>query len=97
VKAFACGADAAMVGDLLARVAPGAVWERSAGDLALPRGVVVDGRAADLATVWGGPSRRSDGTENLTGALRVAMAACGYDTVRAFQQAEIVVCAETRA
>jgi IMP dehydrogenase len=97
VKAFACGADAAMVGDLLAPVAAGAVWDRSAGDVALPRGVVVEGRAADLATVWGGPSRRSDGTENLTGALRVAMAACGYDTLRAFQQAEIVVCAELRA
>ena len=25
------------------------------------------------------------------------MAACGYDTLRAFQQAEVVVCSETRA
>jgi IMP dehydrogenase len=96
VKAFACGADAVMVGDLLAPVAAGVVWDRAAGHDTLPRGTVVDGRAADLATVWHGPSRRSDGTENLTGALRAAMAACGYDTLRAFQQAEVVVCAETR-
>jgi IMP dehydrogenase len=96
VKAFACGADAVMVGDLLAPVAAGAVWDRSAGHVTLPLGAVVEGRAADLSTVWDGPSRRGDGTENLTGALRAAMAACGYDTLRAFQQAEVVVWSQTQ-
>ena len=92
VKALACGADAVAVGDLLAAVATGAVWDRSSGHPSLPGGNVVEGRSADLVTVWNGPSCRGDGSENLTGALRVAMAACGYDTLRAFQQAEIVVC-----
>ena len=38
-----------------------------------------------------GPGRAADGTSNLVGALRRAMATCGYSDVKEFQRVEVVV------
>ncbi len=95
-KALACGADAVMVGSPLARAleAPGKGkhWGREAvlGDL--PRGEVVAlGTTGSLAEIVHGPSYVADGTMNLTGALRKAMATCGYTTIKDFQRCELIV------
>ena len=38
-----------------------------------------------------GPTSRTDGTENLVGALRTCMGVCGAYTIRQFQEAEMVI------
>lgn len=95
VKAIACGADAAMVGSLLARAteAPGAgrLWGMEATHSQLPRGEVVE---FDTLGTWQeilfGPSHVSDGTMNLAGALRRSVALCGYSDLKSFQRVEMV-------
>ena len=98
VKAFACGADAAMVGSLLARAsdAPGrgAHWGAEAWHPHLPRGERhLMPTVGTLAEVLHGPSRSADGTMNVVGALRKAMAITGYSDVKEFQRVEMVVTA----
>lgn len=98
VKAFACGADAAMVGSLFARAsdAPGrgAHWGAEAWHPHLPRGERhLMPTVGTLAEVLHGPSRSADGTMNVVGALRKAMAITGYSDVKEFQRVEMVVTA----
>ena len=38
-----------------------------------------------------GPAHENDGTFNLMGALRTSMATCGYEDIRDFQRAEVMV------
>jgi IMP dehydrogenase len=38
-----------------------------------------------------GPAHENDGTLNLFGALRTSMATTGYETVKEFQKAEVMV------
>ena len=38
-----------------------------------------------------GPAHENDGTFNLIGALRTSMATCGYEDIRDFQRAEVMV------
>jgi IMP dehydrogenase len=38
-----------------------------------------------------GPAHENDGRLNLLGALRTSMATCGYETVKEFQKAEVMV------
>ena len=96
VKALACGADAAMLGVPLARAteAPGRGWHwgQEAWHESLPRGrrVRVD-QVGALAEVMLGPSHRPDGTMNLVGALRRAMASTGYTEVKAFQRIDLII------
>ncbi len=96
VKAIACGADAVMVGSPLARAldAPGRGrhWGMEAAHPELPRGEVVElGAVGTLNEVLLGPSRVSDGTMNLVGALRRAMAICGYSDLKEFQRVEVIL------
>lgn len=96
VKAFACGADAAMIGSAFARAtdAPGqgAHWGAEAWHPYLPRGERHLMRpVGTLAEVVQGPSRSADGMMNLVGALRKAMATTGYSDVKEFQRVEMVV------
>ncbi len=96
VKAFACGADAAMIGSVFARAtdAPGrgAHWGAEAWHPHLPRGERhVMEPVGTLAEILSGPSRRADGTMNLIGALRKAMATTGYSDLKEFQRVEMVV------
>jgi IMP dehydrogenase len=98
VKAFACGADAAMVGSLFARAtdAPGrgAHWGAEAWHPHLPRGERhLMPTVGTLAEVLHGPSKSADGTMNVVGALRKAMATTGYSDVKEFQRVEMVVTA----
>ncbi len=95
-KAIACGADAVMVGSPLARAfeAPGRGyhWGAEAWHPTLPRGERVKfGAIGSLEEILLGPSHTPDGTMNLVGALRRAMATTGYTEVKEFQRVEIVV------
>ncbi|MBI1378465.1 MAG: GuaB3 family IMP dehydrogenase-related protein [Frankiales bacterium] len=95
-KAIACGADAVMVGSPLARAeeAPGRGyhWGIEATHAELPRGERVHlGQVGTLAEILHGPSRTADGTMNLVGALRRAMATTGYSDLKEFQRVEVVV------
>jgi IMP dehydrogenase len=96
VKAIACGADAVMLGSVLARAgeAPGQGWHwgQEAVNPKLPRGSRVwVGSHATLETVLQGPATLVDGTTNLIGALRRAMATTGYSDLKEFQRVDVVV------
>ena len=96
VKAIACGADAAMLGSPLARAAeaPGRGWHWGveAGHATLPRGGRTSAPAlGSLAEILHGPARVSDGSMNFAGALRRALATCGYSTIKEFQRVEVAV------
>ena len=112
-RAIACGADAVVVGSLLAASsdAPGRgrCYGSATAHARLPKAspVVVEpgvrtpdstglgGAGASsfptMAEVLLGPAHRADGRTNLAGGLRAAMAACGYESVREFQKADLVV------
>ncbi len=94
-KAIACGADAVMIGSPLARAfeAPGRGyhWGMATFHSSLPRGARVATRqVASLEQIVLGPATENDGTLNLMGALRTSMATTGYDSIQAFQKAEIM-------
>ena len=96
VKAVACGADAVMLGAALARAteAPGGGfhWGPEAHHSALPRGARIEiGTQGSLEEILFGPGRFADGTTNIIGALRRAMATTGYSDVKEFQRVEVVV------
>ena len=94
-KAIACGADAVMIGSPLARAkeAPGRGyhWGMATFHPSLPRGArVKTDQVATLEQIVTGPATENDGTLNLMGALRTSMATTGYDSIHAFQKAEIM-------
>jgi len=96
VKAVACGADAVMLGAALARAteAPGRGWHwgPEAHHPQLPRGERVEvGTAGSLEQILFGPGHTADGTLNLVGALKRAMATTGYSDLKEFQRVEVVV------
>ena len=95
-KAIACGADAVMVGSPLARAteAPGRGWHWGAGawHSTLPRGErSFFEQVGTLEEVVLGPSRVPDGTMNLAGGLRKAMALTGYTDVKSFQRIDLIL------
>jgi IMP dehydrogenase len=95
-KAIACGADAVMLGSPLssAQEAParGFHWGMATFHPTLPRGARVRTTVrGTLKEILLGPAHENDGRMNLFGALRTAMATCGYETVKEFQKAEVMV------
>ncbi|MBW3649948.1 MAG: GuaB3 family IMP dehydrogenase-related protein [Actinobacteria bacterium] len=95
-KAIACGADAVMIGSPLAAAheAPGRGyhWGMATFHASLPRGARIRvGALGTLQEVLVGPAHENDGRLNLFGALRTSMATCGYETVKEFQKAEVMV------
>ncbi|MDQ2728739.1 MAG: GuaB3 family IMP dehydrogenase-related protein [Actinomycetota bacterium] len=95
-KAIVCGADAVMIGSPLAAAqeAPGRGyhWGMATFHPTLPRGARVEtARRGTLAEILVGPAHDNDGRLNLFGALRTSMATCGYETVKEFQKAEVMV------
>jgi IMP dehydrogenase len=105
-KAIACGADAVMLGEPLAisAEAPGAgwYWDPSVSHPKLPRSWLHWSRdqvesygegdlPPALSEVLLGPTADASGARNIFGALRRAMAKCGYSSVKEFQKVELTV------
>jgi IMP dehydrogenase len=95
-KAIVCGADAVMIGSPLAAAieAPGKGyhWGMATFHPTLPRGARVKTTIrGTLKEVLVGPAHENDGRLNLFGALRTSMATCGYESVKEFQKAEVMV------
>lgn len=95
-KAIVCGADAVMIGSPLAAAheAPGRGyhWGMATFHPTLPRGARVKTQArGTIEEILVGPAHENDGRMNLFGALRTSMATCGYETVKEFQKAEVMV------
>lgn len=95
-KAFACGADAVMLGSVFAQTeeAPGRGnhWGMATPHEALPRGTRIRvGVKATLQQTLFGPTSVTDGTENLVGALRTSMGVCGARNVKEMHQTEVVI------
>ena len=95
-KAIACGADAVMLGSPLssAEEAPcrGFHWGMATFHPTLPRGARVRTTVrGSLKEILLGPAHENDGRMNLFGALRTSMATTGYETVKEFQKAEVMV------
>jgi IMP dehydrogenase len=100
-KAIACGADAVMLGSPIAaaKEAPGRGyhWGMATFHPELPRGtrVKTEGRWT-IEEILVGPAHENDGTVNLFGALRTSLATCGYENIRAFQRAEVMIAPAVR-
>src|SRR5437868_14117544 len=95
-KAFACGADAVMIGSPLARAheAPGRGfhWGMATFHPSLPRGArVATVQNGTIQEILIGPARENDGTFNLMGALRTSMATTGYKDIAEFNRAELMI------
>ena len=95
-KAIAMGADAVMIGSPLARAkeAPGRGfhWGMATFHPSLPRGTRVSTKQdGTMEEILLGPAQENDGTFNLMGALKTSMATCGYEDIRSFQRAEVMV------
>ncbi|MDA0799833.1 MAG: GuaB3 family IMP dehydrogenase-related protein [Chloroflexi bacterium] len=101
-KALAAGADAVMIGTPFAQTfeAPGQGfnWGMASPHPALPRGTRLNvGASASLEQVLFGPSRRTDGTHNLVGAIKVSMSMVGAQTIKEFHEKAELVSAPTIA
>ncbi|MCK4326354.1 GuaB3 family IMP dehydrogenase-related protein, partial [bacterium] len=86
-KAFACGADAVMIGSALARAkeAPGKGyhWGMATPDVNLPRGTRIRvGTTGTLKEILFGPAKLDDVSQNLMGALRTSMGNLGARNIR---------------
>lgn len=95
-KAFACGADAVMIGSAFARAkeAPGRGyhWGMATPHANLPRGTRIRvGTTGTLKQILFGPAELDDGTQNLMGALRTCMGNVGVKSIRELQQTEIII------
>ncbi len=95
-KAFAAGADAVMLGSIFAqsKEAPGLGyhWGMANPHPALPRGTRIKvGVNSTLQQILFGPTSVTHGSQNLIGALRTAMGACGAADMAAFHKAEMVI------
>ncbi len=96
VKAIACGADAVMLGSVLARATDspgrGVHWGAEAWHRELPRGERKElGTVGTFEQILRGPSSTADGSANLIGALRKAMATTGYSDLKEFQRIDVVL------
>ena len=95
-KAFACGADAVMIGSAFARAteAPGRGyhWGMATPHPNLPRGTRIRvGTTGSLKEILFGPARLDDGSQNLMGALRTSMGNVGAVNIKEMQLTEIII------
>jgi len=85
-----------MVGSPLAAAAEapgqGFHWGMATFHPTLPRGTRVETTTrGTLKEILLGPATQNDGRLNLFGGLRNSMSTCGYQTLKEFQKAEIMV------
>ncbi|MFA5142932.1 MAG: GuaB3 family IMP dehydrogenase-related protein [Candidatus Omnitrophota bacterium] len=95
-KAFACGADAVMVGSAFARAqeAPGRGyhWGMATPHSNLPRGTRIKvGVTGSLEEILYGPAKVDDGSQNLMGALQTSMGNVGAKSVKEMHRTEIII------
>lgn len=100
-KAFACGADAVMVGSAFAKAheAPGSGyhWGMATPHANLPRGTRIKvGATGSLKQILFGPAEVDDGSQNLVGAITTCMGNVGARTLPEFQQTEIIIAPSIR-
>ena len=95
-KAFACGADAVMVGSAFARAkeAPGRGyhWGMATPHSNLPRGTRIRvGVTGSLEEILYGPAKVDDGSQNLMGALQTSMGNVGARSIKEMHKTEIII------
>jgi IMP dehydrogenase len=95
-KALVAGADAVMLGTAFARAeeapAKGYAWGMSTGHAALPRGVrIKPGSDTTLDRLLFGPTSRTDGSENIVGAIQTCMGMVGAQNMSELHDAELIV------
>lgn len=95
-KAFACGADAVMVGSAFARTkeAPGKGyhWGMATSHVNLPRGTrIYVGVTGTLEEILFGPAKTDDGSQNLMGALATSMGNLGVRNIKEMHDVEIII------
>jgi IMP dehydrogenase len=95
-KAFACGADAVMIGSAFARTsdAPGGGyhWGMATPHANLPRGTRIKvGVTGSLQQILFGPATLDNGSQNLVGAIATCMGNVGAKNIREFQETEIII------
>lgn len=95
-KAFAAGADAAMVGSAFARAqeAPGRGyhWGMATSHSNLPRGTrIFVGTTGNLSEILFGPAKVDDGSQNLMGALATSMGCLGAASIKDMHDTEIII------
>ncbi len=95
-KAFACGADAVMVGSAFARAgeAPGRGyhWGMATPHFNLPRGTRIKvGITGTLDEILFGPARVDDGSQNLMGALSTSMGSVGAENIKQMHRSELII------
>ncbi|MDD5120318.1 MAG: GuaB3 family IMP dehydrogenase-related protein [Candidatus Omnitrophica bacterium] len=95
-KAFACGADAVMIGSSFARAkeAPGRGfhWGMATSHVNLPRGTRIQvGTTGSLKEILLGPAKVDDGSQNLLGALRTSMGSLGASDLKDMHDVEIII------
>jgi IMP dehydrogenase len=95
-KAFACGADAVMVGSAFAKAyeAPGRGyhWGMATPHFNLPRGTRINvGITGTLEEILFGPARVDDGSQNLIGALQTSMGSTGAENIKQMHKTELII------
>jgi len=95
-KAFACGADAVMVGSAFAaaKEAPGGGyhWGMATPHRNLPRGTRIHvGTTGTLEQILFGPATLDDGSQNLVGALKTSMGNLGAAAIRDMHGVELII------
>ncbi len=95
-KAFACGADAVMIGSNFARAkeAPGRGyhWGMATSHVNLPRGTrIYVGTTGTLKEILFGPAKVDDGSQNLIGALKTSMGSLGATNLKEMHDVEIII------
>jgi IMP dehydrogenase len=95
-RAFACGADAVMIGSSFARAkeAPGRGyhWGMATSNINLPRGTrIYVGTTGSLKEILFGPAKVDDGSQNLMGALKTSMGSLGASGLKEMHDVEIII------
>ncbi|RLD16940.1 MAG: GuaB3 family IMP dehydrogenase-related protein [Caldiserica bacterium] len=96
-KAFASGADFVMFGNAFAKAkespGKGYHWGMALPHPYLPRGTRIHvGISGSLEEILYGPAKTDDGTQNLIGALKLALSYCGARNIKEFhKKAKLII------